>query len=115
QLLYGVGSVLATAGLPRPPSRTLVSAHAGSTQTPAAGATGVGEVMARLSTYMSEARNRTLPAKPLEQAKWHVLDTFAAMISGIDLPPGRAAVKFARDYGGQKTATVVCSDVLCGP
>ena len=115
QLLYGVGSVLATAGLPAPSSAPLVSAHAASTQTPAASATGISEVMARLSTYMSEARNHPLPAKPLEQAKWHVLDTFAAMISGIDLPPGRAAIKFARAYGGQKTATVVCSDVVCGP
>ena len=37
------------------------------------------------------------------------------MVSGADLPPGHVALNFARRYGGQKTATVVGTDVLCGP
>ena len=115
QLLYGVGSVLAATGFPVRSPRLRESDRTAATQAPAADGRGIGDVMTRLSTYMSEARNHPLPAKPLEQAKWHVLDTFAAMISGIDLPPGRAAVKFARAYGGKPTAMVVCSDILCGP
>ena len=75
----------------------------------------VSPVMARLSTYMSEARNRALPDDVIEKAKHHVLDTFAAMISGSELPPGRAAHKFAKSYGGEKVATIICSNVLCGP
>src|ERR1700726_4137807 len=75
----------------------------------------VSPVMARLSTYMSEARDRPLPSEVLEKVKQHVLDTIAAMVSGAELPPGIAALKFARSYGGEKVATVVCSTNLCGP
>jgi 2-methylcitrate dehydratase PrpD len=71
--------------------------------------------MTRLSTYMSEARDRALPDDVLEKAKWHVLDTFAAMVSGSELAPGRAAIAFARAYGGKPVATVVGDTILCGP
>ena len=73
------------------------------------------DVMTRLSTYMSEARDRALPDEVLEQAKWHVLDTIAAMVSGSELAPGRAAIAFARAYGGKEVATVVGDTILCGP
>jgi 2-methylcitrate dehydratase PrpD len=82
---------------------------------PSAGAGQPGSVMAELSTYMSEARSRTLPDEVIEKVKHHILDTLAAMVSGSELPPGRAAVRFARTYGGEKVATVVASEVLCGP
>ena len=72
-------------------------------------------VMIKLSNYMSEARGAALPAEVIEKAKQHILDTFAAMISGSQLPPGRAAIQFARAYGGEKVATVAGSTVLCGP
>src|SRR5262245_42806087 len=45
----------------------------------------VSDVMMRLSTYMSEARNRALPDEVLERTKRHVLDTCAAMVSGSEL------------------------------
>jgi 2-methylcitrate dehydratase PrpD len=71
--------------------------------------------MAALSTYMSEARGRALPDEVVEKAKHHILDTFAAMVSGSELVPGRQAIKFARAYGGEKVAAVAGSSVLCGP
>src|ERR1700730_17897113 len=74
----------------------------------------VSPIMAKLSTYMSEASSRALPDDVIEKAKHHILDTFAAMVSGSELPPGRAAIKFARSYGGEKIATVVGSNVMCG-
>jgi 2-methylcitrate dehydratase PrpD len=73
------------------------------------------QAMTTLSTYMSEAWNRPLPDEVIEKAKHHILDTFAAMISGSELPPGRAAIRFARAYGGEKVAMVVGSNILCGP
>jgi 2-methylcitrate dehydratase PrpD len=88
------------------------------TARPSGGATGaqpLGPVMAALSTYMSEAHGRALPDNVVEKTKHHVLDTFAAMISGAELLPGRAAIGFARSYGGARIATVAGSDVLCGP
>ena len=44
-----------------------------------------------------------------------MLDTLAAMISGTELAPGRAAHTFARAYGGEKIATVVGANFLTGP
>lgn len=75
----------------------------------------VGPVMAKLSAYMSAARDRSLPDDVVEKATHHVLDTIAAMISGSELLPGHAAVEFARGYGGEKISTVVGSNVVCGP
>src|ERR1700675_489985 len=73
-----------------------------------------GPVITELSKYMSEAGGRSLPEEALEKTNEHILDTFAAMISGVDLPPARLAMQFARAHGGEKTATVVCSNLLCG-
>jgi 2-methylcitrate dehydratase PrpD len=81
----------------------------------AAPAVPTSRIMTALSAYMSEAWNRALPADVIEKSKHHILDTFAAMISGSELPPGRAAIRFARAYGGEKVAMVVGSNILCGP
>src|SRR5258708_25182202 len=81
----------------------------------AAAGQDISPVMEKLSAYMAEARNRALPDNALQDTKHHILDTIAAMVSGSELPPGRMAIDFARTYGGQKIATVVASNVLCGP
>lgn len=75
----------------------------------------ISSVMERLSAYMSDARSRALPEEVVEKTKEHVLDTLAAMISGSELPPGRAAMEFVRSYGGREVSTVVASSFLCGP
>src|SRR3984957_11316151 len=80
-----------------------------------AAAEEIGPVMARLSTFMSEAGSRALPDQVVQETKYHILDTLAAMISGSELPPGRQALRFARAYGGQPMATIVASDILAGP
>jgi 2-methylcitrate dehydratase PrpD len=71
--------------------------------------------MDKLSSYMSEASGRALPDEVVEKAKHHILDTLAAMISGSELTPGRAALEFAGAYGGKEVATVVASKIVCGP
>jgi 2-methylcitrate dehydratase PrpD len=78
-------------------------------------AESVSPVMAKLSAYMSEAGGRTLPDEVVEKAKHHILDTFAAMISGSDLPPGRAAFRYAQDFTTDKTATIVASKMTASP
>ena len=82
---------------------------------PTAGGHPISDITARLTAYMSEAGDRALPDKVLEQAKWHILDTIAAMISGSELPPGRAAIAFARANAGNALATIVGDTALCGP
>src|SRR6201994_3639560 len=75
----------------------------------------VSPTMSALSAYMAEAGAKPLPEAALEQAKLHILDTFAAMVSGATLRPGKLAIAFARGYGGEKVATVAASDVVVGP
>jgi 2-methylcitrate dehydratase PrpD len=75
----------------------------------------VSPVMATLSAYMAAARDHQLPQEALDAVKHHVLDTFAAMISGSELPPGRAALTFARDHAASPVATVVASSVATSP
>ena len=78
-------------------------------------ALGVSPVMDKLSRYMSEACERALPDDVLEKAKHHIVDTLAAMISGSEIRPGHAAIEFVRAYGGKEVATVVASNIVCGP
>jgi 2-methylcitrate dehydratase PrpD len=75
----------------------------------------ISPIMTRLSTYMSEAAARGLPDGVVEKTKHMIVDTLAAMISGSELPPGRFAINFARAYKGDRIATVVGSNILCGP
>jgi 2-methylcitrate dehydratase PrpD len=97
--------ITAAAAFPRVPGYGAVMA-----------AQDVSPVMVKLSTYMADARNAELPDKVVQDATHHILDTVSAMVSGSELPPGRDAIQFARNYGGgQKTATVVASKILCGP
>lgn len=74
-----------------------------------------GPVTAALSAYMAAAADKALPTDALEQTRLHVLDTFAAMISGTALPPGQAVQTFARAYTGDRSATVVGTSLRCGP
>jgi 2-methylcitrate dehydratase PrpD len=72
-------------------------------------------IMTTLSTYMSEAANRSLPPEAIEKTKYAIIDALAAMISGSQLPPGKFALKFAAMYKGSNVATVAGSTILCGP
>src|SRR4051812_25287314 len=84
------------------------------TPAPSSGAAS-GELIKRLSEYMTAAGDRPLPDEAAEKTKHHVLDTVAAMFSGVELPPAQVALRFAKQCSGAKVATVVGSDVLCGP
>src|SRR5215472_283219 len=100
QLMLQSGGSLAAALLPHRVARAAETA---------------GSVITDLSRYMAGAKDSALPDNVVEKAKHHILDTLGAMISGAELPPGRAAIRFATSYGGEKIATVAASKVLCGP
>src|SRR6267378_1101916 len=102
---------LSGAGVAISPGFLRAAAFLGSDQS----SNAVSPIMQQLSAYMSAAGTRALPEEVVEKAKQHILDTFAAMISGSGLPPGRAALEFARAYGGKEIATVVASKIVCGP
>src|ERR1700730_7605506 len=71
-------------------------------------------VMDALSAYMSAAANRVLPAEAADHAKHHLLDTLAAMISGSQLLPGQAALRYAIAHAGKGAATIVGSTLTAG-
>jgi 2-methylcitrate dehydratase PrpD len=71
--------------------------------------------MAKLSAYMSQAGDRALPETVVENAKFHILDTFAAMISGSDLAPAQAAYTFAKGYAQGGVATIAASTLTADP
>ena len=102
RVLQGAGCAIAAAF----PSLRLIGGQS---------ASPVSAIMSKLSAYMAAASGRALPGNVVENAKQHILDTFAAMISGSELPPGRGALQFVRAYGGKEVATVVASNIVCGP
>src|SRR5262245_17115511 len=78
-------------------------------------ASGPGPEMAALSAYMSAAGTRAFPADIEEHAKHHLLDTLASMISGSELLPGQAALRYIRAHGGRGTATIAGSTLTAAP
>lgn len=71
--------------------------------------------MTALSAYMSAAGTRALPEEVTEHAKYHLLDTLASMISGSELPPGQAALRYIREHGGNGPTTVISSALTAAP
>ena len=78
-------------------------------------APGPGPVMSALSAYMSAAGARALPAEITEQAKYHLLDTLASMISGSELAPGQAALRYIRERGAKGATTVAGVALTAAP
>ncbi len=64
-----------------------------------------------LSEYMETAATQLLPRDIVEQAKFHILDTFAAIVSGSELAPGRAALHYVPVRAGKGERTVVGSSL----
>jgi 2-methylcitrate dehydratase PrpD len=75
----------------------------------------VSPEMAALSRYMAGAARAALPAEVVEAAKHHLLDSIAAIVSGSKLPPGEAALRYARKRGAAGKATVIASDIKADP
>jgi 2-methylcitrate dehydratase PrpD len=68
--------------------------------------------MQEVASYIAGALKRPLPQDVLEKTKHHVLDTFAAMVSGSRLLPGRKAIAYARRLGGRQEACVIGSRLV---
>ncbi len=71
--------------------------------------------MTTLSGYMGAAGATPLPPDVAENAKHHVLDTLASMISGTQLGPGQAAERFIRAHGGKGSCTIAGTRLTAGP
>ena len=69
----------------------------------------ISPLMKQVSGYIAGALRKPLPKPVVEKTKQHILDTFAAMVSGAGLLPGRMAISYARTLGGKPEALVAGS------
>ena len=67
----------------------------------------VSPIMLKLSKYISTATTKPIPEKVSQRAKLHLIDTFAAMISGSRLDPGKKAIAYIKTLGGTPEASVI--------
>jgi 2-methylcitrate dehydratase PrpD len=67
----------------------------------------VSLVMLKLSKYIASATTKPIPEKVSQRAKLHLIDTFAAMISGSRLEPGKKAIAYIKTLGGTPEASVI--------
>jgi 2-methylcitrate dehydratase PrpD len=67
----------------------------------------VSPLMRELSGYIAAALKRRLPAEVVAHAKLHLVDTFAAMISGSRLVPGKRVTTYVKSLGGIRQAGIV--------
>ena len=68
--------------------------------------------MRALSTYLSHAVRRAPPKAVMDRAKLHIVDTFAAMISGTQLVPGQQAISYVKTLGGKPEAGVIGTNIV---
>lgn len=68
-----------------------------------------------LSNYMSQAYSKKIPEDILEQAKFHILDTFSAILSGSELAPGIAGINYIKRHGSTGKCTVIGTQLKAGP
>jgi len=72
----------------------------------------VSPITAALSAYIAGAIRKPLPRDVAARARLHLVDTFAAMISGSRLLPGRQGIAYVRSLGGKPEAGVVGTRIL---
>jgi 2-methylcitrate dehydratase PrpD len=68
-----------------------------------------------LSMYIATALHNKLPDAVTERVKIHIVDTFAAMVSGSRLPPGQKAIDYVKSLGGKPQAGVVGTKIVTHP
>lgn len=72
----------------------------------------VSPLMRKLSSYMARALERKLPREVAERARLHLVDTFAAIISGSRLLPGKRAIAYIKPSGGVREAGVIGTRIV---
>ena len=76
------------------------------------GADAAGEIIDRVSSYISNSGEAELPEEVVHKAKHHILDTLGAIICGSNLKPGRCALKVVMQQGGTEEAQIAGSSII---
>lgn len=72
----------------------------------------VSPLMKMLSTHIAGAIKKPLPRDVTELAKLHIVDTYAAMLSGASLLPGQRAIAHVKALGGKPQSAVVGTGIV---
>ncbi len=72
----------------------------------------VSGITTKLSAYIAGAVRKPLPREVVARARLHLVDTFAAMISGSRLLPGRTGIAYVKTLGGAPEAGVIGSRIV---
>jgi 2-methylcitrate dehydratase PrpD len=72
----------------------------------------ISPLMQTLSMYIATALHVKVPDAVCERARIHLVDTFAAMISGSRLLPGQHAIRYAKAVGGQAQSGVAGTHIV---
>jgi 2-methylcitrate dehydratase PrpD len=72
----------------------------------------VSPLMHELSMYIATALHNPVPDRVCDRTKIHIVDTFAAMISGSRLLPGQRAIEYVKTVGGNTHAGVVGTKIV---
>jgi 2-methylcitrate dehydratase PrpD len=65
-----------------------------------------------LADYIAKALDRDLPNEVIARTKLHVLDTFAAIVSGSRLKAGELAARYVESLGGKPQAMVIGTPIV---
>jgi 2-methylcitrate dehydratase PrpD len=74
--------------------------------------TPISPAATALADYVAKTLDRALPAEVVARTKLHVLDTFAAMVSGSRLKPGDLAARYVDSLGGKPQAMVIGTGIV---
>ena len=72
----------------------------------------ISPLMHELSNYIAGALKRKLPAEVAERAKIQLVDSFAALISGSRLLPGKRAINYVASRGARREVGVVGTRIV---
>jgi 2-methylcitrate dehydratase PrpD len=73
----------------------------------AARAAAPSNITRQLARYMVESRDRDLPADVARETRHRILDTLGAIVSGAQMKPGEAAIRYVQGQGGTPEASVL--------
>jgi 2-methylcitrate dehydratase PrpD len=75
----------------------------------------MAKIIDSLVEYMLAARNAQLPAEVIQKGKSHLLDSFAAVVSGSTLKPGRLGLQYVRAQGGNPECSLLGTNIKTVP
>jgi 2-methylcitrate dehydratase PrpD len=73
------------------------------------------KIIDKLAEYMLAARQAKLAPEVLQKGRSHILDTFAAIVSGATLGAGKLGLQHARTQGGKEECAVLGSNFRTTP